>query len=177
MGAESRQSLSDEVQILFDDMRPRFGRILSSFGIPPSEAEDLVQDVFYQYLHKRSKIRSPEKWLPGALRNECRMFWRGQSRKRVTAVDGALLETFVSESKTPEQELRVLRRNLSKWISELDYRCRSILRLRFKLGYDSKEVAEEMGYRPSSIDKVTRRCLDALARKLAATLPPGGRRN
>ena len=162
-----------EIDHLVKVMRPSFGKILSSFRIPPHESEDLVQDVLIQFLHKRSKINSPKRWLRGALRNECRMYWRGHSRKRTTAVDTAILETFSSGSKTPDQELRVLRRNLSRWIASLDYRCRAILELRFKLGYESREVAEELGYRRSSIDKVTRRCLDALARKLAAALPPG----
>lgn len=173
MVSVNEQDVPGEVNHLVEVMGPSFGKILSSFRIPPHESEDLVQEVLIQFLHKRSKINSPEKWLRGALRNECRMYWRGHSRKRTTAVDNAILETFSGSSTTPDQELRVLRRNLSRWISSLDYRCRSILELRFKLGYESREVAEELGYRRSSIDKVTRRCLDALGRKLAAALPPG----
>jgi len=176
MVAADNEDVQGEINQLIEDMRPSFGKILSSFRIPPHESEDLVQDVLIQFLHKRAKINSPKKWLRGALRNECRMYWRGHSRSRTTAIDTALLETFSGSSSTPEQELRVLRGNLSRWIASLDYRCRSILKLRFKLGYESREVAEELGYRRSSIDKVTRRCLDALGRKLAAALPPGSER-
>jgi DNA-directed RNA polymerase specialized sigma24 family protein len=47
-------------------------------------------------------------------------------------------------------------------------RCRSLLQLRFRLGYEPPEVAERLGYRASSIGKITTRCLAALSRELFA---------
>ena len=47
-------------------------------------------------------------------------------------------------------------------MTELTYREREILRLRYGLGFDSAEVAEKMGYHPSSVRKVARRCMAAL---------------
>lgn len=171
-----REALEEEFTVLFDSMRPLLLRMLSALNIPPEDAEDLVQKVFVRYLYKRRGIEKPEKWLKGALRKECLMFWRTRGRRRTTAMDEAVLETVAPERGMPEQERRVLRRNLSRWISGLDYRCRKLLRLRYGLELDALEVAEEMHYKPSSIDKVTRRCLDALGRKLAAALPPGARK-
>jgi RNA polymerase sigma factor (sigma-70 family) len=169
--------LDGELRILLAELRPAFGAILSRFGIPPQDAEDRVQDALLGYLAKHRKIRNPAAWLKGALRNECRMYWRSRGRSITVAVDQALLD-IVADEAGPEQERSVLRRNLKRWISKLDWRCREILRLRYSLGYEPREVAEEMGYKPGSIDKITRRCLDALARKasaLAARRQPSSR--
>lgn len=163
-----------ELTTLLREQKPKLAAILSRFRIPPADAEDLMQNALYQYLRKRNQIRSPAAWLRGAVRNECRMYWRTRSRSFTVAVDQSLLDV-VSEGSRPQQEQAVMRRNLDRWISELDQRCQSILHLRYHLGYKPREVAEKTGYAPSSIDKVTRRCLDALGRKLAAALPPGWR--
>lgn len=161
-----------DLSALLKEQKPKLAAILSRFRIPPADAEDLLQNALYQFLRKRRQIRSPAAWLRGAVRNECRMYWRSRSRSFTVAVDQSLLDV-VSEGTRPQQEQAVLRRNLERWLSELDRRCRSILHLRYHLGYEPREVAEKTGYAPSSIDKVTRRCLDVLGRKLAAALPPG----
>lgn len=155
---------------LLEEQGPRLSAILAKFRIPRSDADDLVQNVLLQLVRKQDCIREPATWLRGALRNECRMYWRTRSRSFTTAVDTSILE-LVAEGSAPKQEREALRGTLSRWISDLDSRCRSILRLRYHLGYEPREVAEELGYRPSSIDKVTRRCLDALGRKVAAAEP------
>lgn len=158
---------------LLRELRPRLRAILSSFRIPPQDSDDLLQNVCLQYLRKRKQIRDPSHWLPGALRNECRMYLRTQSRRFTVAVDDALLDLMGAdgEPQTTAQEQAVLRRNLTRWIAQLDRRCRQILLLRYHLGHETREVAEATGYRPSSVDKVTRRCLDALGRKVVAALP------
>jgi len=159
----------DEVQELMVREKSAFGAILSSSRIPPHDAEDLVQNVLYQFVRKRRKIENPSTWLKGALRNECRMYWRTKRRSLTVAVDTAMLDVARDES-MPAQERAVARRNLETWISQLDYRCRELLRLRYKLGLQPREVAVETGYKPSSVDKVTRRCLDALSRKAKSVL-------
>lgn len=159
----------DELRELMDRERSAFGAILSSWRIPPQDAEDLVQNVLYQFLRKRRDIEQPSRWLKGALKNECRMYWRTRRRSITVAVDTALLDVAGDES-MPAQERAVARRNLERWIAKLDYRCRTLLRLRYKLGMQPREVAEETGYKPSSVDKVTRRCLAALATKASSVL-------
>jgi DNA-directed RNA polymerase specialized sigma24 family protein len=47
-------------------------------------------------------------------------------------------------------------------------RCRSLLDLRFRQGFEAPEVAERLGYSASSIGKITNRCLAALSRELLA---------
>jgi len=172
-----REAENRELERVLRTLRPRLGAILASFRIPPQDADDLLNNVLIQYVHKRELIRTPEAWLPGALRKECLMFRRTRSRSFTAAVDTALLDTMnPAADSEPPQERALMRRTLRRWISSLNERCRSILHLRYYLGYETSEVAEEMGYSPASVDKVTRRCLDALGRKMAAALPAASRR-
>jgi DNA-directed RNA polymerase specialized sigma24 family protein len=67
-----------------------------------------------------------------------------------------------------DAERTALRHGVVRWIAKLDHKCQRLLRLRYGLGLDDDEVAEETGYRSSSVDKVTRRCVQALSKKLAA---------
>jgi DNA-directed RNA polymerase specialized sigma24 family protein len=82
------------------------------------------------------------------------------------AVDQALLDGLAGGAE-PDAERAVLCSGLDRWVATLPRNCQELLRLRYRLGLDDREVAEETGYRPSSVDKVTRRCVDALARKMA----------
>jgi DNA-directed RNA polymerase specialized sigma24 family protein len=57
-------------------------------------------------------------------------------------------------------EGRVL--SVNRAFSRLPERCRTVLRLRYGLGYEPKEVADRLGYSRLSIGKVTNRCFKAL---------------
>jgi RNA polymerase sigma factor (sigma-70 family) len=59
-----------------------------------------------------------------------------------------------------------LRRDLDILLERLPERCRSLLALRYRQGYEPPELAERLGYSPSSISKITTRCLAALTRHL-----------
>lgn len=146
-------------------LRPRVQYLLHRYRIPPVEAEDLMQQALLAMLYKKEQIRNPEAWLLGAVKNKCRLYWRSERRRLCDAVDLALLE-WLSEVGKPSQEQAELRRDLEVLIRQLPERCRSLLRLRFGLGYESDEVASALGYRPSSVRKVTHRCLASLARSL-----------
>lgn len=150
---------------------PRQRKVLAAFHVPPEDAEDLVQDTLVQFVRKRKDIHSPEQWFAGALRNQCRMYWRTHSRKLTVAVDDSILELMAGGAES-DAERAALRRGVARHISALDHRCRQLLRLRYRLDLDDDEVARETGYRPASVDKVTRRCVRALSRRIAAADGP-----
>ena len=82
---------------------------------------------------------------------------------RITVESG-----LISVPQAPDQEKTELSTDLNRVLGKLSARCRSLLKLRYGLGYGPTEVAEQMGYRASSIRKVTNRCLAALTRQLLA---------
>jgi len=61
--------------------------------------------------------------------------------------------------------------DLGNAISGLSDRCKSILRLRYGLGFEGEEVAARLGYRASSIRRVTLRCLSYLTQRITGSPP------
>ena len=151
--------------------RPGLNRLLASFRIPSEDAEDLLQQSLVALLHHWHQVREPESWLAVTLKRQCQMYWRRRRRRLYSAVDAALLD-LLSAPVAPPQERADLLADLRKLIDQLPPRCRTILTLRFQLGYEPAEVARRLGYRDSSIGKITTRCMAALARALLTTRSP-----
>lgn len=157
---------------LVETVRPTLLRILVHFRIPAEDADDLIQETLLHFLRKRAEIRDPHKWLCGTLRNECLLYWRKRRRTLYDAVDLGVLDLLADQG-LKVQDHSVLLNRLRDLIASLQPRCRSILELRYRLGYDNREIAEETGYRSSSVDKIAQRCVAALTRRLLTTVPAG----
>ncbi|MGD2116493.1 MAG: sigma-70 family RNA polymerase sigma factor [Acidobacteriota bacterium] len=149
-------------------LQGRLERILFRYQIPPEDSEDVFQEAVLTLIYKREKIRDPEAWLVATLRNRCLMYWRSRRSRLYDSVDTNILELVAKPSGTPQLNGE-LRADLERAIAELPDRCRSLLRLRYGLGYKPAEVAERMGYQASSIRKITSRCLSALTKQLTET--------
>ncbi|HWM93016.1 MAG TPA: sigma-70 family RNA polymerase sigma factor [Thermoanaerobaculia bacterium] len=160
-----------ETSASFDDflrrLEPRLKRLLGSYRIPPEDAEDVLQQALLALLYQWDRVRDPECWLMGTLKRHCLMYWRNNRRRIYSAVDSTVLE-WLSEPVAPSQERSDLLCDLEILLGRLPSRCRSLLRLRFRLGFEPPEVARRLGYRASSIGKITNRCLAALSRELLA---------
>jgi RNA polymerase sigma factor (sigma-70 family) len=146
-------------------VQPRLKRVLARYKIPPQDAEDLVQETFLIMVSKLDSIRTPEAWLLATLTNRCIIYWRKQRSQLLDLVDSTLLE-LLAEGESPRQELAEIRCDLESLLSNLPDRCRSVLRLRYGFGCTTTEAAEVLGFCPSSIRKISRRCLSALTRQL-----------
>lgn len=141
--------------------RPRMRRMVRGWGIPEEDAEDLVQQTLMALVACWDRVRDPDAWVAGAARKNCLMYWRSRRRRIYDAVDGTVLE-WLAQPEGPAQERHALGCDLTMLAARLPDRYRSVLRLRFALGYDPSEVARCLGYRASSIGKVTTRGLAAL---------------
>lgn len=162
---------SPEPELSFDDflknVEPKLKRLLSTFHIPADDAEDVLQQSLLALVYQWDRVRDPECWLLGTLKRHCLMYWRTNRRRIYSAVDSTILE-LLSEPVAPYQERKDLLFDLESLLNRLPARCRQVLHLRFQLGYEPLEVARELGYRASSIGKITTRCLAALSRELLA---------
>jgi RNA polymerase sigma factor (sigma-70 family) len=136
-------------------------QVLGRYRIPAHDAEDLVQEALVATITKWELIEDPEAWLLVTLRNRCVVYWRKRRTSLYNAVDTAILE-LVSEPVAAPQERAELLWDLNHLLEDLPERCRKLLRLRYGLGFDASEVAQLMGYHPSSVRKVARRCMAAL---------------
>lgn len=168
MSALDHSPTEDPLEVFLRKVRPCIKTLFQRSRIPPEDAEDILQQALLALLYQRERIRDPEAWLHGTLKKKCLVYWRDQRRKLYEAVDGAVLE-FVADPLTADQECADLRRDLANVIERLPQRCRSILALRYRQGYEVGELATQLGYRQASINKLTNRCLAALTRRLVAS--------
>ncbi|HEX9943436.1 MAG TPA: sigma-70 family RNA polymerase sigma factor [Thermoanaerobaculia bacterium] len=149
-------------------VEPKLKGLLATYRIPAVDAEDVLQQALLALLFRWERVRDPESWLFGTVRRHCLMYWRTRRRRIYSAVDSTILE-WLSQPIAPTQERSDLLSDLENLIDRLPSRCRLVLRLRFQLGYEPLEVARKLGYRVSSIGKITTRCLAALSRELLAS--------
>lgn len=155
-----------ELEELLAGARPGLRRSLLNQGIPEQDVDDLVQQILIALVAAWDTVADPKAWLAGAARKKSLMYWRTRSRRLYDVFDDHDLE-WLAEPASPDQERDAMRRDLATMLARLPRRHCAVLRLRYGLGYAPDEVAERLGYRPSSIGKVTTRCLAALGRELA----------
>lgn len=166
MGVSEQPIVREPLDKLLVRVRPRLKQILARYRVPAHDAEDLIQETLMSTVQKWEQINDPEAWLLITLRNRCVVYWRKRRASLYNAVDATILE-LLSEPQAAPQEKAELRWDLNLLLHALPPRCQKLLRLRYGLGYDSDEVAGEMGYHPSSVRKVTRRCMSALTFHMA----------
>ncbi|MEM7480328.1 MAG: RNA polymerase sigma factor [Acidobacteriota bacterium] len=156
---------SSSLEALLERSRGRLGRVLYRYRIPAQDAEDLLQETFLILVRQWETIRNPDAWLLVTLRNRCVIYWRRHKIRLFDMVDDAILE-FLADGRAPSQEKADLKVDLEEVLERLPLRCRRVLRLRYGLGFTAAEAGKRLGYQPSSIPKVTHRCLAQLAQQL-----------
>jgi RNA polymerase sigma factor (sigma-70 family) len=160
-----------ELEQLIENVRPRLKRILHGYGVPPHDADDLLQETFLAVLDKWGSIHNKEAWLIGTLRHRCARYWRQRRSSVLEAVDSARLEVLSQPQPAP-QERAALVWDLESVFVTLSARHRAVLWLRFGLGLSTEEVANRLGYCPASIRKLTLRSLARLRLAVALPQPP-----
>lgn len=165
MATLDRPEFREPLNQLLLKVRPGLERVLRHYDVPPEDAEDILQDAHLTLLYKWDRVQSPQAWLIGTVRKKCIVYWRKRRGRVLEAVDTAILD-LLSEPQRPMQPKTELSHDLQRVIGRLPERCQRLLRLRYGFGYGPSEVAEKMGYQPSSVRKITHRCLTALSREL-----------
>ncbi len=148
-----------------DRVRPRALGLFRRYRIPPQDGDDLLQQALLVLFTKYREVRYPEAWILGTLRNQCLRYWRQRRKRPWDALDEESLDRL-REPLRPGQELWDLRRDLELAAARLSERHRTVLRLRFSLGWKTEEIASRLDYQPASIRKILSRCLQALGCEL-----------
>lgn len=155
----------ETLEELLRRLRPRIQQIFAVYHVPPSDAEDLLQDVLVVALRKWDSILVKDGWLVGTLRNKCLRYWRGRQEDRLQPMDLPALESLC-DPLPPLQERAERRLDLATLTGDLCRRHREILWLRYGLGLSSSEIAARTGYRGSSIRKLSCRSVSRLQKKI-----------
>ena len=163
--SESAAGRGPRLEEFLADVRPRLRQLLRGQVIPEQDADDLIQNTLLALVFQWKGIRNPRAWVVGTVKKNCLMYWRSRRRRLYDAVDGPVLE-WLAGGERPSQERRDLENDMGLLLDRIPRRYRTVLHLRYGLGYDSREVARCTGYRRSSIGKVTARSLAALSREM-----------
>src|SRR5258708_5761190 len=143
MPQQSPTRADGTVERLLSELEGRIDATFAYFGVPAQDAEDLLQDAFVALVAKSESIHSPDLWLLQTIRNNCASYW-GRGRRWVfQELDEALRDETAAISVSHAE----LRCELKGAISRLPERCRSLLHLRYDLGYQTSEMADRLGYR------------------------------
>ena len=113
--------------------------------VRPSDAEDLVHDVFITAMRKLSALRSPEAfsgWLAAIARNRAVEHYRQLRLKQDAERNAALTDVLQPESKALEV-LEIIR--------QLPEAYRETLILRLVEGMTGPEIADKTGLKPDSV--------------------------
>ena len=164
MSAVDQPLAGESLDELLERVKPRLKQVLFRYRIPVEDAEDILQEALLAAVVKWDRIRDPEAWLVVTLKNRCLIYWRRRRENVLTAVDSQVLEGL-SEPESPPQDRQGARLDLATLTRDLPERHLTLLRMRYLLGHTSSEVAEELGYCPSSIRKLASRCLQRLNRE------------
>lgn len=110
----------------------------------PADADDVFQDVFLKYAEKSSDFASEEHrraWLIRVTLNRCRSHYRSNWWKRLVPLDEA------RNAATPAPADPALDEALAK----LPAKYRTIIHLHYYENYDTSEIADLTGQRPSTV--------------------------
>jgi RNA polymerase sigma factor (sigma-70 family) len=146
---------------LVERMRPRLKRILASFRVPACDAEDLLQEAFLALVRSWGRIECPEAWLGQTLYRICCTYLTRRRNGRLQYLDGGSLEGYAPVQR-PAQERAELYCDLKRLARLLPRRYQLLLELRYGLGMSSDEIAAQLGYRSSSVRKLSIRALTRL---------------
>lgn len=124
----------------------------------PSDAADMTQDVFAQWLDydDRAKVEQPRAFLFQMARNLLRDHWRRQKvRNIVHTADDAEPEPATDEHHDPLAGAQRMQRleHLKRVLAELSPRRREALMLHRFEGLSQAQIAERMGISLSMVEK------------------------
>jgi RNA polymerase sigma-70 factor (ECF subfamily) len=165
MSALDHPQVESSLEGFLKQVRPRLKAAFIRYRIPLQDTEDILQQALMALVYHSEEIRDPEAWLLGTVRNKCLLYWRDRRRRLYESVDAAVLDA-IAEPVGPAQERSHFQHDLAQALERLPERCRSLLAMRYRQGYEPAELAERLGYSPASISKITTRCLAALTRHL-----------
>jgi len=165
--AESLSELELEVIDLFDEFRNRLLRYLLSLGLPGSDGEDVVQEVFlalFQHLQLGRSRENLRGWLFRVARN--------QGLKRIAAKerhcyvgDANAGELLADPAPDPEEQATSKQRTatLQAVLQALPQQDQHCLRLRAE-GLKYREIADTLGISLGSVAASLARSLTRLGR-------------
>ena len=160
MEKESDVDVHDRVAIAYEEHYGLLRFIAHRrFGVPASDIQPLIHDVFVSFMRHEREIGDDRRWLSAAVRNACRNYWRDLRPEQ------ALAEELLDPKGVAGEALA--RHDVAILLSRLSDGCQSILRLRYLDGMNPGEIAARCGTSAGYVRLKVHRCLEAAKRVMA----------
>ena len=137
---------------------PRLRRIVAGMGFGPSDADDILQDVYLEASQKPGEYRGPEAaehWLLRATVNRCLLEYRRRRRFRRAAseiVSGQASDTIVTPGDAEAGALRLEEIDaVRSALRELDGPSAAILALRYFCELDATRIGAILDLPPATV--------------------------
>lgn len=140
--AEGFEALYTEYAVLLRCIASR------RYGIPDDEAESIVQDIFADYLQRRSYIHDERRWLIGAVKNGSKHYLRSRKRERPLLPEHDEHVDAAAHDRTDRWMTRI---TLAAVLARLGSKCRETLRMYY---LDDDETEDIARYFDTSADYV-----------------------
>jgi RNA polymerase sigma factor (sigma-70 family) len=124
----------------------------SRFRLPEPEAENVVQDVFVNFLRHRHHIANERSWLVAAACNASRDYWRSPHRREQPAVP--------ERSASPVEQIAASL-DVKALMRALPGKCRELLHRRYCDGCSPDELAKQYATTTGYAKIMLHRCLTA----------------
>jgi RNA polymerase sigma factor (sigma-70 family) len=149
--AEIERQAAEQSEVNLEELYLSARRVLHSipmrkYRLTPEQAEDIVQEAWLLFLHKRGYILSPRAWLAGTVLNLCRQGADRDRRAPRVSIDGDL-ESFEPSTEMRHDEVLATRQALA----QLDERSRMLCSLIAMEGLSYEEVSRTTGIPLGSI--------------------------
>lgn len=152
---------AEPIEDLAKRIHPRLRSILSRYGVPAQDAEDLLQTSLTVTLRNWHSLENPEGWLVRTLVNQCLMYWRSRKRRPEATVDWRSAENDAPRVASPEAWI-LDRRNAEQQLARLPRHCQLVIRLRTVYGFNAGEIAALLGRNTASVYCALHRCTKLL---------------
>ena len=137
------------------------------------DAEDIVQEVFCQYIKRTEGFHSQEHtkaWLIKVTLNACRKIWRSAWRRHRGDIGEIPMETLMTQSQDndPAQELigKEEGQKLIEAVMALPQKYRDVIHLFYYEDMSVRQIAEITGYKESTITSQLTRGREMLKKRL-----------
>jgi RNA polymerase sigma factor (sigma-70 family) len=144
------------VELLYD-RHAAFLRATAKFryGLPPEDAEELVNDIFISFLRRQPRVDDERAYLLGALRNAVAYYRR--KRRHETPLLPEHEDTEDPNSLAREEEW-TLRISLGLTLAQMGERCRETLRRYYLLEQPTEQIAEELNTSSAYVFQLLHNC-------------------
>lgn len=121
---------------------------ITKFGIPRTEAETLVHDVFATYLMHSDSVRNLTPYLIGAICNASRQYLRRSQVENVLFCGEEPCAATPTEAMTDEVHRKL---TLSRMLPRIGKRCRELFHRYYIEGESTRSIADTFNTSPATI--------------------------